>query len=115
MKRTVTFTPPLELDEYKMPVAGTQTPVTVTGCIVSPRVRGTETTSQDVQNRAQETVEAGLTVYPPPGAPAISHRATATVEGYEGTWQVDGNPVDWTSGLTGWNPGGEIVLRRSGG
>jgi hypothetical protein len=111
----VTFTPPLALDSHKQPIAGTQTPVVVEGCIVSPRVRGTETTSQDIQGRAQETIAAGLTVYPPPGTPTIGHRYTATVEGHSGTWQVDGNPVDWTSPLTGWNPGGEIILTRAGG
>lgn len=113
---TVTFTPPRDLDAHKMPVEGPDpTPVVLRGCIVSPRVRGTEATSRDIRDRAQETIAAGLTVYPPPGAPAIDHRATAVVDGYPGTWQVDGEPVDWTSGLTGWNPGGEIILTRAGG
>ena len=115
MKHTVTFTPPLALDAHKNPIAGTQTPVVIPGCIISPRIRGTESTSADIQARAQETVEAGLTVYTPPGAPSVDHRSTAVVDGYEGTWQVDGTPTGWTSGLTGWNPGGEIILRRAGG
>jgi hypothetical protein len=48
----------------------------------------------------------------PPGMDLIPTEGIGKVIRRSHAYQVDGRPVDWTHGLTGWQPGMELVLKR---
>jgi hypothetical protein len=48
----------------------------------------------------------------PPGVAVLPTDTAGMALRRRVAYQVDGRPVDWTHGLTGWRPGVELVLRR---
>jgi hypothetical protein len=96
------------LDQYGDPIeADVDSPETfdLEGCAVAPRA-STETTG-----RAREGQIIGLTLYCPPGADIVRDDRVVITEGpHVGTYEVEGDPGDWQSGLTGWGAGMTVEL-----
>ena len=101
---TVTFLrpgPPAQ-DDYGNDVPGPDVEVVVAGCAVWPR-----SSSEDVQARLQVT--EGLNVLAPYGTDVRSHDR-AKVGGV--LYDVDGDPGEWRSSLTGTRAGVQVSLTR---
>ena len=73
-------------------------------CAVAPRY-ATESTDSRVP-----PVIVGKTVYGP--TRTINADDTMLIAGQE--WQVDGLPGEWESPFTGWDPGMEVPIKRTG-
>lgn len=101
------------LDVYGDPVDPSMYSPTTTdieGCTVAPRL------AVEPDGRARQGVVVGLTLYCPPGVDIASDDRVIITEGpHQGTYQVDGDPSDWQSGLTGWHAGATVALTRSQG
>jgi len=80
----------------------TTTETVVDGCIVWPR-----TSSELVQG--QDMVIVGLTLLAPAGT-TIQPTDQVKVAGV--TYEVDGQPGDWTSPFTSWDAGVQVALTR---
>lgn len=78
----------------------------ITGCLVAPRTEGEDTAN------GREGVIVGLTVYAPAGADVL---ATDRVEIAGIVHTVEGQPGDWSGGLSAWRPGVEIRLKAVAG
>lgn len=85
----------------------TETSVAVPGCVVWPSAAS----SSDELTAGRDTVITGLTVLAPPGT-AVAPVDRVQVPGYDGTFDVVGQPADWTSPLTGSRAGVQVSLRR---
>jgi hypothetical protein len=84
----------------------TATSADVTGVAVEPRPSGEPL--QDARNQ----VTSGFTLYMPQGA-AITSKNRVSVRG--ATYDVLGEPADWRSPFTGWEPGIVVQVERSEG
>jgi len=82
------------------------TSVSVAGVAVEPRPSGEPL--QDARNQ----VTSGFTLYMPTGTP-ISSRNRVTVRGV--TYEVLGEPAEWASPFTGWQPGVVVQVERTAG
>lgn len=89
-------------DEYGNDVPGPDVPTPVTGCAVWPR-----TSSEDDQARAQVT--EGLNAVAPYGTDIRPHDR---VKVGDRIYEVDGDPGEWRSPLTGTKAGVQISLTR---
>lgn len=58
----------------------------------------------------RNSVITGRTLYAEPGEDVTAHDRVELPG--DGVWQVDGDPADWRSPLTGWHPGLVIQLKR---
>ncbi len=110
---TVERDTPGGLDVYGDPVTPDgYSPVTedIEGCSVAPRL------AVEPDGRGRDGVVVGLTLYCPPGVDIASTDRVVITDGpHQGTYQVDGDPSDWQSGLTGWHAGVSVALTRSAG
>lgn len=84
----------------------TPTSVDVTGVAVEPRPSGEPL--QDARNQ----VTSGFTLYFPPGT-TVTPQNRVIVRG--STYDVLGEPAEWTNPFTGWNPGIVVQVERSEG
>lgn len=92
------------VDRYGNSRPGTYTDHhTIAGCGIAPR------TSDDLTDRGRLGVVVGLTMFAPYDADLLS--SDRVVVGGE-TYETVGDPGQWRSPLTGWQPGLEIALRR---
>lgn len=80
--------------------------VDVTGVAVEPRPSGEPL--QDARNQ----VTSGFTLYMPPGT-TITPQNRVSVRGV--TYDVLGEPAEWTNPFTGWEPGIVVQVERSEG
>jgi hypothetical protein len=78
----------------------------IAGCAWAPRTRTADT--EETDRSAQ--VSSGRTLWCPPGAPVTAHHRVRFPDGT--VWQVRGEPDDWRSPYTGWNPGLQMELER---
>jgi len=90
--QTVTFTLPIERDAYGDPKPGTGESFDVVDVLVAPR------TSSEPTDRGRTGVVVGLELLCPEGTREIPHTATVTIPGYEGSFQLDGDPAVWPQG-----------------
>lgn len=95
-------------DENDDPIAPAGDPHTIEGCAVIPRP------AEELDNLGRHGDVTTLTVYAPADAD-ISATDRVTVPGHDGTFEVEGDPQDWSSPISGRAPGIEIHLRRARG
>jgi hypothetical protein len=90
----------------------TGTTFDVPGCIIYPRVAKAATNVNRGGNEttvAEDIVTFGLSVLMPPGTDVL---ATDRVVARGTTYEVDGNPTNWSSPLSNFQPGCEVLLKR---
>ena len=84
----------------------------VEGCVIYPRMAKAATNVNRGGNEvvtAEDLITFGLSVLMPPGSDVLAtDRVTARGDEYE----VDGNPTNWVSPLSGFSPGVEVLLKR---
>lgn len=68
--------------------------------------------STEPTERGRQGVIVGLTVYAPAGSDVLS-TDNLLVRG--STYRVEGEPGDWRSPFSGWEPGMEIMARKAVG
>jgi hypothetical protein len=90
-------------DPFGDPIGDVETRTDITGCGIAPRQAG----EQIGQGRIAAT--SGVTVYVPPGADVLP---SDRIEVRGAVYEVEGEPGDWRSPFTGWEPGMEIHLTR---
>lgn len=87
----------------------------VEGCAVYPRATKASTNVTRGGNEslvADDLVEFGLAVLMPPGSDVL---ATDQVIARGKTYEVDGQPQDWSSPLSNFSPGREVLLKQETG
>lgn len=89
---TVTVTVPPETDKYGDPIAGSGSTSTIEDAMVAPR------TSSENGVRGRTGVVVGLQIFCPLGTTPPPHTARVTVPGYDGTYELDGDPASWPQG-----------------
>lgn len=72
-------------------------------CSVAPRA------STELTDGGRQGVIIGLSVYLPPDAVVGPHDR---LEVRGDMFEIDGEPGEWRSPFTGWNPGIEVALKR---
>jgi hypothetical protein len=90
-------------DQFGDPTGPAVPDLSIPGCAVAPRQAG----EQIGQGRI--AVTSGLTLYVPPG-PDILPSDRIEVRGV--VYEVEGEPAEWRSPFTGWEPGREVQLTR---
>lgn len=93
-------------DKYGDPIASDEDQAAVPGAFTAPR------TSVDIDGRARDGAVAGLSLFAPKGAD-IERTDLIEVDGDR--YRIDGDLGDWTSPLTGWEPGIAADLVRAEG
>lgn len=93
-------------DQYGDPEDGTPDEETIDGAFTAPR------TSVDTDGRARDGAVVGLTLFAPHGSD-LERTDLVEVDGIK--YRIDGEIADWTSGLTGWQPGITAALVRAEG
>lgn len=93
-------------DVYGDPITSTTTRIDLAGCGVAPRY------STEPTDRGRQGVIIGWSVYPPADAGILF---TDQLEVGGVLYEVEGEPAEWANPFTGWNPGGEVALRRAVG
>jgi hypothetical protein len=80
----------------------------IAGCGVAPR------TSDELHADGRAGVIVGLTLYAPAGSDLRTRDRIEIPAGAPnpGTYEIEGEPGEWRSPLTGWAPGVEAALRR---
>lgn len=76
---------------------------TIDGCAVAP-----ESSTEDNDNRAQ--VDTFVEVYAPYSDVVVTAQDKVRLNGT--LWHVEGDPAEWRSPFTGWQPGRVIRLRQ---
>jgi hypothetical protein len=95
-------------DSHGNPIESFAAPVTVEGCAFDPGG------SIETMEPGREAVVSRPRVFVPPGNLAgVTARSLATVRGL--LYRVDGDPADFRSPFTGWEPGIVVNLERAGG
>lgn len=90
-------------DPYGDPIGDVEEHVDITGCAVAPRQAGEQIGAGRI------AVTSGLTVYVPPGADVLP---SDRIEVRGVVYEVEGEPAEWRSPFTGWEPGREVQLIR---
>jgi len=104
---TVTVLPgPPTADAYGDPIPSTRVGGDIPGCGVAPRY------STEPTVRGRQGVIVGLSIYPPMGSD-ILFTDLLMVRGQ--VYMVEGDAADWVSPYTGWAPGMEVAVKRTGG
>jgi hypothetical protein len=104
---TVTVLPgPTTFDAYGDPIASTRVGGDILGCAVAPRY------STEPTVRGRQGVIVGLSIYAPAGSDILS---TDLLRVRGDIYDVEGEPAEWVSPYTGWEPGMEVAVKRAGG
>jgi uncharacterized Zn-binding protein involved in type VI secretion len=93
-------------DAHGNPIVTFADAVTVEGCGFAPGG------SQELYGPGRNPVTSVPQLYCPPGT-VVTSRSRVTVRGK--LYQVDGDPAEWRSPFTGWEPGVVVTLERTDG
>ena len=97
-------------DEHGDPLPGTEH--TVDDCMIAPRRFVGVTSESDDRG---EGLIVGLTLFAPFGADITAADQIRIAEAaWAGLYDVVGEPGQWESPFTGWQPGMEVALTRHG-
>lgn len=113
---TVTIVRPTGFDAYGDRLDYDAERIPLGPVALAPRTGGPGTSSADLEARGREGVREGLTMYCAVGSDVRrTDQIEIDVPGFNGLYDVDGEPGAWVSPYDGWRAGVEITLNRAEG